>query len=275
MRIVILIDNTPDKECKLSEEHGLSMYIEFEGKRILHDTGLSGSFIDNARSLGVDLNNLDFCFLSHGHNDHTGGLRRFIESFSGTKIYLSDKIYSERYFSFRHTPKRNLSTDKALMDIYNNRFVPVKESRWITDNIAAVYCDCHNYPSPQGNCFLSKEINGEETPDDFTHEVTLAIKTDKGLVILSSCSHNGAVNIMKSCERFTDVHSIRYFIGGLHFVDCNKTQDEVTSFCANIHSEYPETTLITGHCTSDKAKNYLNNSDLNIKFFKTGEEIII
>lgn len=275
MRIVVLIDNTADGDGKLINEHGLSLYIESGGKRILLDTGLSGSFVDNAYSAGVDLGNLDFCFLSHGHNDHTGGLRRFVETFPFTKIYLSETILHEHYFTSRHGIKRNLSTDNDLLERYADRFVPVKGNQWISDNIAAVYCHHHDFPCPQGNIFLTKEKDGVEIPDDFNHEMALAVKTGEGMVVFSSCSHNGAVNIMKSCEDFTDVHSLNYFIGGLHFVDGEKTEEEVSTFCHDIRSEYANTGIITGHCTSDKAKTFLKASDLRLDFFHTGSEIIL
>jgi 7,8-dihydropterin-6-yl-methyl-4-(beta-D-ribofuranosyl)aminobenzene 5'-phosphate synthase len=275
VRVVVLIDNTSDHDTTLTSERGLSMYIEYERNRILLDTGLSGSFIDNAHSLGIDLTHLDFCFLSHGHNDHSGGLGRFLETIPNTPVYLSESICHERYFSSRHTFKRNLSIDGNLFQRFSGRFVPLKESRWIAPYIAAVCCRRQDYACPQGNVFLSKEKDGMEMPDDFSHEMSLAFKTTKGLIVFSSCSHHGAVNIMKSCEEFTGGHTITHYIGGLHFVDCNKTEEEVIKFNQVMHSEYAHTTLITGHCTSDKAKDFLKTSDLDIRFFHTGCEIII
>lgn len=275
MKVVVLIDNIPDKDCRLTSEHGLSLYIESEGTRILLDTGLSGSFIDNAHSLGVNLNLLDFCFISHGHNDHCGGLARFFETIPHTPVYLSDSIVHERYFSSRHATKKSLSIDRTLFQRYSDRLIPLKESRWLTPTIAAVYCHLHDYSSPQGNLFLTKEREGLETPDDFDHEMALAFKTPMGLVVFSSCSHHGAVNIMKSCEAFTKESIISHYMGGLHFVDCNTTDVEVKNYSDLIHAEYPNTKIITGHCTCDKAKELLNTMNLDINLFHTGSELII
>ena len=72
------MENTTTRE-DLACEHGLSLYIEANGKRILFDTGASAAFADNAEKLGIDLNQVDLCILSHGHYDHGGGIKRFLE----------------------------------------------------------------------------------------------------------------------------------------------------------------------------------------------------
>ena len=63
----------------LLAEHGLSLYIEENGKKYLFDTGQSGVFLKNAKELGVNLENLDGIILSHGHYDHCGGLEEFVK----------------------------------------------------------------------------------------------------------------------------------------------------------------------------------------------------
>src|SRR5208337_128243 len=74
MRTTILTDNTALFDRMFVAEHGFSAYIEAEGKRILFDTGYSGAFLQNAGKMQIDLFDLDYIVLSHGHFDHTGGL---------------------------------------------------------------------------------------------------------------------------------------------------------------------------------------------------------
>ena len=271
MRTTILIDNTPDEQRLLEAEHGLAMLVETDDRRILIDTGLSGRFIDNARRAGISLAGLDFCFLSHGHNDHSGGLRRLLETFPETEVLLSERIFHEHYSTSRHGARRDLSTDAETLRKHADRLHPIGGSAWIADRIAAVGCSHDEYPKPLGNLFLSKEVGAQSVPDDFGHEMALAIATDRGLVVFSSCSHGGAINIMKSCQDFTGEQRIRAFVGGLHFVDCQQTEQEVAAFSLSLKATFPDTQIFTGHCTSDKAKRFLSEAVPTIRFFRTGE----
>ena len=87
-RIIILSDNRTDNPL-LETEHGLSVYLENNGRRYLLDTGASDLFMRNAEKLGVDLSEVDYCLISHGHNDHIGGLPAFLEVNHKAKVILS------------------------------------------------------------------------------------------------------------------------------------------------------------------------------------------
>ena len=277
MRITILTDNTPCSEMpQLVSEHGLSIYIEFEETRILCDTGVSTAFWHNAEILGIDLQQLDAAFISHGHKDHSGGLLTFLQNNDTTSVYLSPEIFHHRYFTSRHTEKRDISTDQAVMEQYDHRLLLTAGSTWITNNIAIVKCATHQWSRPVGNAFLTAQYCGEtEKADDFSHELSLVFRTAKGLVVVSSCSHNGALNIMESCKDFTQEKKIFAFIGGLHFVDCNRTALEVDDFQKEWNRRYPDTLLYTGHCTSDKAKSKLKSVIPHLHIFHTGETFIL
>ncbi len=83
MKIVTLIeDNNTDVDEGLTvrpliTRHGLSLYIESKGLKILFDTGPDESIIDNAEELSIDLSEIDFAVVSHGHYDHGGGVSAF------------------------------------------------------------------------------------------------------------------------------------------------------------------------------------------------------
>jgi len=272
MKTTILIDNAPDELGVLEAEHGLAMLVEGDGRRMLIDTGLTGAFIDNARRAGISLEGLDFCLLSHGHNDHSGGLRRLLESVPETRVYLSKHILRERYFTARHGGRRDISTDAETLRSFADRLIPLTGSMWLADGVAAVCCSHGEFPTPLGNVFLSKEAGAGLVRDDFAHEMALAVKTSHGIVVFSSCSHGGAINIMRSCQDFTGEERVAAFVGGLHFVDCQRTEQEVAAFAEALRATFPETEIFTGHCTSDKAKRFLCEAVSGIHFFRTGEQ---
>ena len=273
VKINVLIDNQPGDDALLECEHGLSFYIETGCSRVLCDMGASEKFISNASRMGIDLSAIDFAFVSHGHADHTGGLPDYLKAFGEKKVYLSERISKEMYFSSRRGHRRDISTERSVFENHQDRFVLLKESCWITPEIAAVYTDAHEHSQPLGNAFLSKEVHGEESLDDFGHELSLAVLTSKGLVVVSSCSHGGAVNILKSCYRFTGIPRVYAFVGGLHLVDGEQTTSEVEAFVNEIRTEYPDIKIYTGHCTGELAKQELVNRSLDIRIFKTGDVI--
>ena len=87
MRFVVLMENTAPEGSGLRAEAGLSFYLEYRGHKLLLDAGSSGRFADNAAALGVDLSQVELAVLSHGHFDHSDGLRRFFTVNQRAKVY--------------------------------------------------------------------------------------------------------------------------------------------------------------------------------------------
>ena len=93
MKITFLIDNkTESTEC--DAEWGLSVLIEANGKKVLMDQGASPMLVRNAERMGLDLSDVDFATISHGHNDHTGGTEYFAAVNKKAPIYVHDKAFS-------------------------------------------------------------------------------------------------------------------------------------------------------------------------------------
>lgn len=95
MRITALTENT--SKNGLLSEHGLSLYIETENRKILFDTGQSDLFSKNAETLGIDLSEVDLAVLSHGHYDHGGGLKKFLELNNTAKVYMNKHAFEPHY----------------------------------------------------------------------------------------------------------------------------------------------------------------------------------
>ena len=99
MRIKVLAEDT-SSNSSMKSEHGLSLYIETMGKKILFDTGASNLFLENAEKMGISIKDVDLAVISHGHYDHGGGLRGFFEENDKAKVYIHKKAF-EPHFSKR------------------------------------------------------------------------------------------------------------------------------------------------------------------------------
>ena len=92
MKISVLVENSVCKPYanNVKPEHGLSLFIEFDDKKILFDTGQSDLFIQNAVKMGIDLSQVDYLIISHGHFDHGGGLKFFLEINKKAQIFFHE-----------------------------------------------------------------------------------------------------------------------------------------------------------------------------------------
>ena len=95
---------------KLQAEHGLSLYIETSEHRLLFDTGASDLFIRNARLLHIDLQKVDYLILSHGHSDHTGGLRHFLELNKQATVVCKREAFSPKFKDERENGMKHTQT---------------------------------------------------------------------------------------------------------------------------------------------------------------------
>lgn len=279
MRFRILIENTGRDELII--EHGLSIYIEFNDKRILLDAGQSGSFIDNACNMGIDLNTIDFAVLSHGHYDHSGGFERFLKEYKDIDIYAMNSVDMD-YYSGSGGDIHYIGLSKEMYNEYKERFVLLDGFRQLCDNIYIVPHNTKGLNSIGERCKLYRRNGNEYVPDDFSHELSLVLDTKKGLVIFNSCSHGGVINILNEVmERFPG-KNVCAFVGGLHM----KGVKDGTEICMYSDDELMElkdcllknnvNKLYTGHCTGNVAFDRLKFiMQDRIEYIYTGREIVI
>ena len=236
MRIVTLAENTaisPEMKC----EHGLSLYIEIGDQKILFDAGQTGIFADNAQKLGVDLGKVNLAVLSHGHYDHGGGLRRFLELNDTAPIYLSEHAFGDYY----NGTEKYIGLDSALK--HSGRLVPAQERMELAPGITLFSSNCFEPTYPVESFGLNRKESGSFLPDDFRHEQYLLLEEQGRRVCISGCSHKGILNIVEWFH--PDV-----LIGGFHFVklDPNAAGRSKLEAAAQKMLSYP-TTYYTGHCT--------------------------
>ena len=230
MKITTLMENTACSS-EFFCEHGLSLYIETEGRRILFDAGQSGAFAENAALLGIDLSQVDTFVLSHGHYDHGGGLPRFLEENDKAKIYVNHFAFEPHF----NGTEKYIGLRKELEG--NPRILPVNGEISIAPGLTL-----HTLPlPPMDSAGLTVLRNGTFQPEDFCHEQYLLVAEAGKRILFSGCSHKG---ILQIADRFRpDV-----LIGGFHFMKIR--EEELLKQAAITLLGYP-TTYYTGHCTGE------------------------
>ncbi len=259
MRITTLIENRPSKsDSRLAAEWGLSLHITFNGHNILFDTGSSGAFAKNAENLSVKVASIDTAVLSHRHFDHGGGLRCFFNANANAKVYLGEAPSGDCYFRLFPFVRKYIGLEKALMKDYPERFKTVSIPTEILPDVFVFPSTSGPYPTPAGNKRLLVRRNGKLIPDDFAHEIVMAIKENSKLIIFTGCSHHGVLNMVDTVARVFDGIPVKAVIGGFHLVGSPPfnfmagSRREVEDLAKKI-LDYPIDRTYTGHCTGTKA----------------------
>lgn len=273
-KIVVISDNRKQKGPWLTE-HGLSIYLETSEYKILLDSGGSSNFIENSDLAGIDLKEIDYLFLSHGHKDHTGGLDYFLEINKRAIVLASPYIFSERYFSNRNG-LHEIGFEEYFK-IQADRFRFIENYTEVAKGIKIFPCTISDYLLPKGNLSLLKGDESNLIPDDFCHELVITIQ-DKTKMLYTGCAHKGLLNILKASNENTGANP-EIVIGGFHLLDKKngvnfESDEEIRSISQTLKYNYPNTKFITGHCTGDNVQNILKEelSD-RIEFFHSGYTI--
>ena len=242
----------------LVAEWGLALHIEFNEHSILFDTGASGAFAHNAEQLSVNLASVDTTVLSHHHYDHGGGLRRFFKVNGNSKVYLGKAPDGECFVKALLFIKKYVGLDQSLISDFPARFSTVDKPCEILPNVFVLPNISGNHPRPIGNARLMVRRDGKFLPDDFSHEIVMAIKENNQLVIFTGCSHSGILNMIDTvAHQFSGV-PIKAVIGGFHLVSAPPSNGmagskEAVELLGTKVLEYPVGHTYTGHCTGTKA----------------------
>jgi 7,8-dihydropterin-6-yl-methyl-4-(beta-D-ribofuranosyl)aminobenzene 5'-phosphate synthase len=250
-RVTILYDafgNRPE----LVEDWGFAALVEYGGKRILFDTGNDGRVFErNVRALGVDLKHLDFVIVSHRHGDHTGGLAYLLEQNPGVTIYAPREGFGIFGASLPASFLRRVSTLSPRMRYYGGASPKAIASGSPWPRAHFVLVDSLTEVSP-GVAIVSTVSQNPGTLE--LRELSLAIRTPDGLVLVVGCSHPGIETIVAAAQAFGGhVHLV---FGGLHLV---ATADpEIERIATALHDRWKIDLLAPGHCTGEPAFDVLS-----------------
>lgn len=257
MKITALVENISNNKNFLSE-HGLSLYIETSNHKILFDTGQSSLFYENAQKLDIDLADVDICILSHGHYDHGGGLKTFLEINEKAKVYLNENAFGDYY-----NGEKYIGIDKTLIN--NPRIIKTGDMYSIDEKLTLFTCNDKEKKYDLGSFGLSKLSDNKKLDDDFLHEHYLLIEEDDKSVVISGCSHKGILNIPYWFD--SDV-----VVGGFHFskLACDETLKQYAQILDNTG-----VTFYTCHCTGVEQYEFMKSYIKNLNYISTSDTITI
>ena len=234
LNLVVLIENSsPDG---LLREHGLSVYLEYRGCPVLLDAGESGAFLRNAADLGVDLSQVAYAALSHGHYDHADGLTAFFVANRTAQAYARPRIADAETSGGAY-----IGVNPGLLHRHSRRFDLGDGPRELIPGLHLL-------------------------PDTVPHEQSLVAETAQGLVILNSCCHAGAGHIVQDVKAQFPGQPVRALVGGFHLMgrDGPKSLGVAPGIVKNLAhwllEELEVGELYTGHCTGRPAFTLLAES---------------
>jgi 7,8-dihydropterin-6-yl-methyl-4-(beta-D-ribofuranosyl)aminobenzene 5'-phosphate synthase len=259
MRVICVVDNAVQRSSLFWGEHGLSFLIEAEGKRLLYDTGRSGTvLLHNLEVLGVEPATIDAIALSHAHNDHAGGIAKLMDYVrSGTPLYAHLDLFRER-FSKKGEEIQNkaFSTTRQTMEAQfdlrlHEEPLEVIPGVWTTGGIL-------ERPEPEGKNADHLMREGEAiVPDAYQDDMALVLQNGNQLMLLCGCCHAGLLNTLAHVEQNFSI-PVAFIAGGLHLTAY--TSDQLDHVCEVLSSHSTLQRVYPNHCTGEVAFVSLTNA---------------
>lgn len=274
MLIKTLVENT-STSVAYKQEHGLSLYIETASHKLLFDTGASGIFTGNAKKMSVDLQAVDIAVLSHGHYDHGGGLKAFINLNTGAKIYVHRRAFHKHYAKKPGGEIVYIGLDEKLLP--DRRFVFVEEKMTIDEELTLFSAVRGCKLAPSGNEDLLVEEGGLLKRDKFAHEQNLLIRDKGSTLLLAGCAHRGIINIIEHLIH-AGYNLPDYIVAGFHLFNRVSRQCEKPARIRKIGEYLKETgaSYYTCHCTGAEPYKVLKEiMGDQIGYMATGSQLII
>ena len=236
------------KTSTMKKDWGFSALIEYGGKRILFDTGNNADiFAHNVEAKGIDLRQLDFAVVSHRHGDHTSGLNHLLRINPAVQIYAPQENFGVFGAALPSTFYRRDESLPPDMRYFDGR--PPDTLRF-------------GSPWPQGNfTWVAKMtevapgfhlilLNGTWGVDLEVKEISLAIDTPDGIVLIVGCSHPTLEKIVDAARSAIN-KPIHLILGGTHLLPAK--DDQVKSLAASLRDDRNVRYIAPVHCTGEPA----------------------
>jgi 7,8-dihydropterin-6-yl-methyl-4-(beta-D-ribofuranosyl)aminobenzene 5'-phosphate synthase len=258
-------------------EWGLSILVQYDDKMVLLDTGMTDTVTRNADIARIDLSRIDAIVLSHGHMDHTGGLRGvlrrcrkeipvymhpdgWLPKYSVRPETTGDRVH---YIGFPHT--------REELENVGAQFRLSPDPVWITEHIATT----GEVPLKTAFEVIDKNLfvkeNNELRPDPLADDQALVIQTPKGLVVALGCAHRGMINTLLRARKITGEERICAVLGGTHLL--RAAPDQLQQTIATLEA-LDVAHIGVSHCTGMPAAIALRSHFKDRFFFNHAGKIV-
>jgi len=255
-KITTLVENTVAQSGKnLIGEHGLSFYIETQSNKILFDTGQNLAISNNAQVLGIDLSLIDTVILSHGHYDHTGGLKSLLECNRDFTLYAHPDVFGQKVKGANDKyigipVEKSFLEEKGIEIRLDRNPIQISPGVMTTGEIPLET----DFEHVESVFYLKKE--NVVIADTLADDQAVILDTDKGLTVLLGCSHRGVINTLNHVARLTASKRINAILGGLHL---GKASDSKLNIIMDHLGGFGLEKIGVGHCTGTRAFLALSN----------------
>lgn len=246
-RITLLYDAF-GRTAGMEKDWGFAALIEYGGKRILFDTGDNAEILaHNVKAKGVDLSRLDFAVVSHRHGDHTSGLSYLLQVNPGVKIYAPKEnfgVFGAALPGTFYRRDESLPVDLRYFDgqppdtLHFGTPWPRANFVWVTQTSEV---------APGVHLILLK---GSWGVDLDVMELSLAIDTPEGVVLVVGCGHPTIEKIVETAKA-TIGRPLQMVVGGLHLLPAD--DDEISRIATALHDTWNVEWIAPAHCTGEPA----------------------
>ena len=244
MKLTVLEDNNTYIDMYYLGEPAVSYYIEDDDAVILFDTAYSDAYISNAEKMGIDLSRIDRIVLSHGHNDHSGGLKYLPKR--NIKLICHPETFA--YKEYEDLVISSPLSEDEVSEMYDLGFY--KEPVKISENITYLG-EIPAYFDFEKRYALGKTKKNGELVDDYIYDDSAIVyKSRKGLFIITGCSHSGICNIMEHAKKVCGDERIYGVIGGYHLFNVDERLKKTIEYFKENRVEL----IYPCHCVSLLAK---------------------
>ena len=276
LKLTTLTENTAGRSDVLAE-HGLSILVEANGARVLLDTGQTITAMHNARALGVDLGRLDAVVLSHGHGDHTGGLKEVLREVARrgqtVPVVAHPAAWTARYAVREGEAPRfsGLPHRQEELEALGGRFRFAGGSVEVAPGIFTTGEVPRTTPFERLDAALKVRDGSGWRQDDIPDDQALVVQTKNGLVVVLGCAHSGIVNTLLHARRLAGDDRIYAVVGGTHLGFASKEQLDET---VRALKGFGIRRLGVSHCTGLKAAARLSQEFGDAFFFNNAGSVV-